>query len=89
VVVVGGDFNTLTPSSVSKIDDKFSLNGFERATMGAGSSLKSPLIKAVLDHIYIRGTNVADSGKVTVNSASDHYPLWVVTEFRKVYKSNK
>ena len=88
VVVVGGDFNTLTPSSVSKIDDKFSRNGFERATMGAGSSLKSPLIKAVLDHIYIRGTNVTDSGKVTVNSASDHYPLWVLTDFERLANRN-
>lgn len=80
VVIAGGDFNTLTPSSVVKIDNKFSRIGFERATIGAGSSLKSPLINAILDHIYIRGTNVTDNGKVTTNSSSDHYPLWVDIE---------
>ena len=89
VVVAGGDFNTLTPSSVVKIDNKFSRIGFERATKGAGSSLKTPLIDAILDHIYIHGTNVTGSGKVTTNSSSDHYPLWVEIELPKDDKSSK
>jgi endonuclease/exonuclease/phosphatase family metal-dependent hydrolase len=81
VVLVGGDFNSLTSSSVAKIDHKFSRKEFERATVGAGSSLKTPLIKAALDHIYVRGTAVLNSGKVTDNTSSDHYPLWVVTHW--------
>lgn len=79
VVLVGGDFNSLTPSSVAKIDKKFSRKEFERATVGAGSSLKTPLVKAELDHIYVRGVAVMSSGKVTDNTSSDHYPLWIVT----------
>jgi len=84
VVIVGGDFNTLTPSSIAKIDAEFARLGFERATMGVGSSLKTHLFKAALDHIYIRGASVKKSGKVTVNSSSDHYPLWSVIEWQPV-----
>lgn len=82
-IIVGGDFNTLTPSSVVKIDQKFSSAGLERATKGIGATVNAPSIRIVMDQIYTLGLEVIATGKSEQATASDHYPVWTTLKLEE------
>jgi endonuclease/exonuclease/phosphatase family metal-dependent hydrolase len=75
-IVVGGDFNTLTPRSLKELEDSFSEIGMERATEGIGYTVKYPALEFSLDHIFTKGMAVIDAGKSEEAEASDHLPIW-------------
>jgi endonuclease/exonuclease/phosphatase family metal-dependent hydrolase len=81
--IVGGDFNTFSWEALEMLDGMFQRAGFYRATTGVGSTAEwGPLhiFELELDHIYVRGFNVLEGGKVREAHASDHKPVWVVLE---------
>jgi endonuclease/exonuclease/phosphatase family metal-dependent hydrolase len=75
-IIVGGDFNTLTPKSVKELEDSFSEIGMERATKGIGYTAKYGALEFILDHIFTTGMTVIDAGKSEEAEASDHLPIW-------------
>jgi endonuclease/exonuclease/phosphatase family metal-dependent hydrolase len=76
-VIVGGDFNTLTPASVSSLESRFVEAGMLRMSQASESTLAPPALGLIVDHIYARGLAVSQSGVVEDARASDHLPVWV------------
>jgi endonuclease/exonuclease/phosphatase family metal-dependent hydrolase len=76
-IVIGGDFNTLTPKSVQDLAQSFAAIGMERATKGVGYTAKYGPLEFVLDHIFTRGMDVLEAGRSDKAKASDHLPIWV------------
>jgi endonuclease/exonuclease/phosphatase family metal-dependent hydrolase len=75
-VIVGGDFNTLTPRSAKELEDSFSEIGMEGATEGIEYTVRYPALEFSLDHIFTKGMAVIDAGKSEGAEASDHVPIW-------------
>ncbi len=75
-IVVGGDFNTLTPGSIKELEESFSGIGMERATQGVGYTAQYGPLKFALDHIFTDGMTVIEAGKSEAVEASDHLPIW-------------
>jgi endonuclease/exonuclease/phosphatase family metal-dependent hydrolase len=75
-IVIGGDFNTLTPSSVVNLEESFAEIGMERVTTGVGDTVKYGPFEAALDHIFTAGMIVTQAGKSDEAKASDHFPIW-------------
>jgi endonuclease/exonuclease/phosphatase family metal-dependent hydrolase len=75
-IIVGGDFNTLTPKSVTELQDSFTEVGMERATEGIGYTAQYSALEFTLDHIFTKGMTVIDVGKSDDAEASDHLPIW-------------
>lgn len=79
--IVGGDFNTFSWESLDALDGFFERAGFVRATEGIGHTAKwGPLglFELELDHIFARGFEVVEAGKVWEAHASDHKPVWAI-----------
>jgi endonuclease/exonuclease/phosphatase (EEP) superfamily protein YafD len=75
-IIVGGDFNTLTPASAKELEESFSEVGMERATKDIEYTVKYPPLEFTLDHIFTKGMDVIDAGKSDKAEASDHLPIW-------------
>jgi endonuclease/exonuclease/phosphatase family metal-dependent hydrolase len=75
-IVVGGDFNTLTPGSIKELEESFSRVGMERATQGVGYTAQYGPLTFALDHIFTNGMTVIEAGKSEAVEASDHLPIW-------------
>lgn len=75
-VIVGGDFNTLTPVSVAAVAERFEQAGFQWATEGVGSTVESVPIPLTMDFIFTKGMTVLNAGSVDGVDASDHRPIW-------------
>ena len=83
--IVGGDFNTFSLNALEELDAIFTAAGFRRASAGIGSTADwGPLnlVELELDHIYVRGFEIVESGKVRDAHASDHKPVYVVLKPR-------
>jgi endonuclease/exonuclease/phosphatase family metal-dependent hydrolase len=83
--VIGGDFNTDSNRSVEIMEQIFTRAGFERATTGLGPTVEvDPLgiFRLEMDHIFSRGFEVLETGKVDEAGASDHKPVWAVLKPR-------
>ena len=81
-IVIGGDFNTLTPQSVEDLAESFAGIGLERTTKGVGYTAKYGPFEFVLDHIFATGMTVLEAGKSDEAKASDHLPIWIALTFR-------
>ena len=78
-VIVGGDFNTLLSTTTKRIDKLFNNKNLYQATKDISFSTKMGplgLIHLKLDHIFVRGMSVTDSGVYEESTASDHLPIW-------------
>ncbi|MDH3296559.1 MAG: hypothetical protein OER95_19735, partial [Acidimicrobiia bacterium] len=76
-LLVAGDFNTTTITSVVALDELYELFDLERLTFTAGPSLRRAGRLFYLDHIYGRGVTVDAVGIQPEVIASDHWPMWV------------
>ncbi len=76
-LLIAGDFNTTTITSVVALDDLYDLFSLDRLTAPAGPSLRRAGRLFYLDHIYGRGVEVEAVGVESSVIASDHWPLWV------------
>lgn len=77
-VIVGGDFNTVSHRSIRRLKEMFSTIGMERASSGAGTTVKKYYTRpSAADHIFTRGLTVQGQGTLYATLASDHFPVWV------------
>lgn len=77
--IIAGDFNTFTKSNCKAIFEPFKEANFQLVTEQLGSTYKYWYLlnkKASLDHIFIKGMNVVNAGKVANRKPSDHIPIW-------------
>ncbi len=77
LLVLGGDFNTVTRRSINALADRMASAGAARASVGAGTTLRRGGQEFTLDHVFVRGLVPAAAGVVPRTEASDHRPLWV------------
>jgi endonuclease/exonuclease/phosphatase (EEP) superfamily protein YafD len=77
MIIVGGDFNTVFAETIRNLDDLFEKNSFVRATIDVGPTLEKGPFDFTMDHIYVKGFKVIDSGSVQTE-ASDHRPIWTI-----------
>jgi endonuclease/exonuclease/phosphatase family metal-dependent hydrolase len=78
-VIVGGDFNTILPATVEKIDYYFEKKGLYQATEDIEYTTQlGPygIIHLKMDHIFVRGLKLKRSGTCLSSKASDHFPIW-------------
>lgn len=76
-LIVGGDFNTLTPASLKYLEERFDQIGLERASAGAGYSAGVAPFGFTLDHVFAKGMPAMEVGNSDEAKASDHFPIWV------------
>jgi endonuclease/exonuclease/phosphatase (EEP) superfamily protein YafD len=76
-VIIGGDFNSFTDTSIRKIEDTYSQMGFSRVSNGSGGTVIKYGIELTSDHIFAKGFVVEEVGNLTEATASDHLPIWV------------
>lgn len=77
--IAGGDFNTFTKADKKNINSTFLNAEYQLATRGIGWTNKHWYLlnkKTELDHIYVKGMRVRETGKIIDRSASDHLPIW-------------
>ncbi len=75
-VILGGDFNTWRPGSISFLENKLKDAGLGRLTDGTGYTFEFNSLKFTLDHIFnMEGLN-SSAGVYRQTDASDHYPVW-------------
>jgi len=80
-VIIGGDFNTMTPQSVVNLEKRFGRFGLERASKSAGPTVEIGVFRFVMDHIFASNMTVLETGVWSETKASDHSPLWAVLRF--------
>ena len=79
-IIIGGDFNTITKRNLKVVSETFKKHQFNYATKEIGWTYQIKLLlykKFILDHIYTRGIEVMESGRIVNFVASDHIPIWV------------
>ena len=69
-VIVGGDFNTFSQSSIATLEKRFEQVGLERVSTGAGYTFEVGRVKFTLDHIFATGMSVLDNGVYRETEAS-------------------
>jgi endonuclease/exonuclease/phosphatase (EEP) superfamily protein YafD len=79
-VIVGGDFNTLTPGAMADLAQRFEAAGLARASSGTGPTVQFESMGLTLDHIFVRGMATLAAGTAQEAAASDHLPVWVVLQ---------
>ena len=80
-VIIGGDFNTMTPKSGVNLEKRFRRFGLERASKSAGPTVEIGAFRFTMDHIFARNMTVLETGVWSETNASDHSPLWAVLRF--------
>jgi endonuclease/exonuclease/phosphatase family metal-dependent hydrolase len=76
-ILVGGDFNTATTSSINNLDERFAQAGLARVSLEAGPSIEVVGIPFFSDHIFAQGLSPIAAGVWRKSRASDHLPVWV------------
>lgn len=77
--IVAGDFNTIQEKDADGVIKTFSESGFEHATPNVDWTYKHWYFmnyKSTFDHIFVRGPEILQSGKVEDRTPSDHLPIW-------------
>jgi len=77
LVIIGGDFNTLTGNSVDELTERFAQAKLERVSAGAESTFAAGGLDFTSDHIFVRGMTAIENGIWPDTQASDHFPVWV------------
>ena len=80
-VIIGGDFNTMTPKSVVNLEKRFGPFSLERTSKSAGPTVEIGVFRFTMDHIFARNMTVLETGVWGETKASDHSPLWAVFRF--------
>ena len=78
LVLVGGDFNTLTEADVAELEAILAQAALERVSAGAGPSVVVAGLEIEADHLFARGFTTKDNGTYSETTASDHFPVWAV-----------
>jgi endonuclease/exonuclease/phosphatase family metal-dependent hydrolase len=76
--IIGGDFNTLTPDSMTALIVKMEEAGLKWVSRGAGETLDKAGVSVTLDHIFAANMTPLETGVFTGSDSSDHHPVWVI-----------
>lgn len=74
--LIGGDFNTSDPGSLSQTVGLYEDYGYEWATKGVGDTAGSILGGLPLDSLFANGLQTLERGVYREEAGSDHMPLW-------------
>jgi endonuclease/exonuclease/phosphatase family metal-dependent hydrolase len=82
-IIVGGDFNTLFPRDENLLVQKFDSSGFlwAASTTGFTATALFGIIKPHEDHIFSKGFQIIDIGKIDTSKASDHLPVYTILKY--------
>ena len=75
--IIGGDFNTITPDSLTALTTRLSDAGLEWVSQDAGQTLGVGGLGVALDHIFASDMSHLSAGVFTGSDSSDHDPVWV------------
>ena len=75
-VVIGGDFNTVTPWEQATLLDTMAQAGFAWMSAEAGVTVSVFNTGVIMDYLFARGMVPLASGVVSDVDVSDHLPLW-------------
>ncbi len=78
-VIIGGDFNSIFSSTVTKIEQIFKrekLNNLSKSLPPTFQPDPLGIINLNLDHLFTKGFTVLDIGVADSTTASDHLPVW-------------
>lgn len=78
--VIAGDFNTITRPGRKAILQSFQSHGFRLSNEDVGWTHRHWTMlnrRNFVDHIYVKGMEVVEAGKVEDRKPSDHFPIWV------------
>ncbi len=75
-VIIGGDFNTVSPIERKALLQMMADADFGWLTEDAGATVKEGGVGVIMDYIFARGYEAQGTGVVDAD-ASDHLPLWV------------
>ncbi len=76
LTILGGDFNTWQPSSITELESLLQAVGMERLTRKTGYSFEYLGSHFILDHIFSNEAQDYTAGGVHETDASDHFPVW-------------
>lgn len=77
LVVVGGDFNSVTGRGVAALKKEMESAELAHVSVEAGPSFRRAGINIPLDHIFASGLHPIRSSVAWSATASDHMPMWV------------
>jgi endonuclease/exonuclease/phosphatase family metal-dependent hydrolase len=75
--LVGGDFNTVDPSSLEQTVGLFEQRGYDWASQGNGPTTDTPWGDFTIDLFFSQGLRAVNRGVFPGDSGSDHQPAWV------------
>jgi len=76
LTILGGDFNTWQPSSITELETLLQALGMERLTRKTGVSFDFHGFHFILDHIFSSESHDYSAGVIHETDASDHFPVW-------------
>jgi endonuclease/exonuclease/phosphatase family metal-dependent hydrolase len=76
--IIGGDFNTITPDSLTALTTRLEDAGLAWVSQDAGQTLGVAGLGVALDHIFASNMSPLAAGVFTGSDASDHDPVWVI-----------
>lgn len=84
-VVVGGDFNSWSPGSITTLDELFGEIGLRRVSKGVGPTLET-VGGALLtvDHIFASKYSASQAGAWHQTEISDHTAVWAILSMEEV-----
>ncbi len=77
-VLIGGDFNTITPWEQRILVGMMAQANFDWATQHAGATVNPFGAQAPMDAIFVRGMTTMDATVIPAEQVSDHQPLWAL-----------
>lgn len=80
IIVVGGDFNTVTGRGVNALHAAMETASLRPANQDDHPTFVRLRKSMRLDHLYTRGLRARRSGVSRATTASDHFPVWTKFE---------
>jgi endonuclease/exonuclease/phosphatase family metal-dependent hydrolase len=75
--IVGGDFNTVDPSSIEQTVRLFEQRGYDWSSRGNGPTADTPWGDFTIDLFFSLGARTVNRGVFPGEAGSDHQPAWV------------
>ena len=83
-IIVGGDFNSFFSKDVAHMVNLCNASNLQWNTGHIGYTLsRFNFVRPKLDHIFSKGFELIEAGKIANPKASDHSPIWVKLKIKK------
>lgn len=81
-LILGGDFNTWSESSIATLEERFGARRMVRVSAGTGYTFVYRGWMFTMDHIFARYASQYEAGVWHGTNVSDHYPVWAILKLR-------